>query len=89
MREKHVFLLYISSSSLKKRLTHVYGLTLMSLFIKIMMRNYETCPVITPKINFFRRGIYYLFIYLFICLLFIISLFILRDTILTIRRRIA
>ena len=46
--EKNIFLLYISSS-LKKRLAHAYGLTLMSLFIKIMMRNYESCPVITPK----------------------------------------
>ena len=86
MREKQAFLLYISSSSLKKRLTHVYGLTLMSLFIKIMMRNYETRPIITPKSIFFK-GVF--IIYLFIYLLFIISLFILRDTILTIRRRIA
>ena len=58
MRDKHVFLLYISSSSLKKRLTHAYGLILMSAFIKIMMGNYETCPVITPKLIFFRRGNY-------------------------------
>ena len=57
-RDKHVFLLYISSSSLRKRLMHAYGLTLMSLFIKIMMRNYEACPVTTPKIIFFRRGNY-------------------------------
>ena len=26
----------------------------MSLFVKIMMRNYETCPVITPKSDFFE-----------------------------------
>ena len=58
MRDKHVFLLYISLSSLRKRLTHAYGLTLMSFFIKIMMGNYETCPVITPRIIFFRRGNY-------------------------------
>ena len=56
MRDKHVFLLYISSSSLKKRLTHAYGLTLMSFFIKIMMGNYETCPVITPE-SFFFDGV--------------------------------
>ena len=54
----YFFLLYISSSSLKKRLTHAYGLTLMSLFIKITMRNYETYPVITPKSIFFWRGNY-------------------------------
>ena len=47
MRDKHVFLLYISSSSLKKSLTHAYGLTLTSFFIKIMMGDYKTCPVIT------------------------------------------
>ena len=60
MREKHIFLLYISSSSLKKRLTHAYGLTLMSLFIKIMLGNYHACPVITPKsfFFFFWRGNY-------------------------------
>ena len=58
MRDKHVFLLYISSSSLKKRLTHAYGLTLMSFFIKIMMGNYEICPVITPNSFFFQRGNY-------------------------------
>ena len=57
MREKHVFLLYISSSSLKKRLAHAYGLTLMSFFIKIMMGNYKICPVITPE-SFFWRGNY-------------------------------
>ena len=60
MRDKHVFWLYISSSSLKKRLTHAYGLTLMSLFIKIMMRNYETdftfwmliiCLSLLPKLK--------------------------------------
>ena len=32
MRDEHVFLLYISSSLLNKRLMHVYGLTLMSFF---------------------------------------------------------
>ena len=58
MRDKHMFLLYISSSSLKKRLMHAYRLTLMSFFIKIMM-NYETCTVITPEsFFFFRRGNY-------------------------------
>ena len=51
---KHVFLLYISWSSLKKELTHAYGLTLMSLFIKIMMGYYESCPLITPKSVFWR-----------------------------------
>ena len=49
MRDKHIFLLYISSSSVKKR--HYKK---MSLFIKIMIRNYETCPVITPKSIFFE-----------------------------------
>ena len=39
MRDKHVFLYYISSSSLKERLTHAYRLTLMSFFIKLMMGN--------------------------------------------------
>ena len=38
-------------------LTHAYGLTLTSFFIKIIMGNYETCPVITPK-SFFWRGNY-------------------------------
>ena len=57
MRDKHVFLLYISSSLLKKRLTHAYRLTLMSFFIKIMMGNYKTCPIITPD-SFFLRGNY-------------------------------
>ena len=57
MRDKHVFPLYISSSSLKKRLTHAYRLTLMSFFIEIMMGNYETYPVITP-ISFFLRDNY-------------------------------
>ena len=52
-----MFLLYISSSSLKKRLRHAYGLTLMSFFIKIMMGNYKTCPIITPD-SFFLRGNY-------------------------------
>ena len=52
--DKRVFLLYISSSSLKKRLKHGYGLTLVSLFMKIMMRNHGTCPVITPKSIFFE-----------------------------------
>ena len=56
MGDKHVFLLYISSSLLKKRLTHVYGLTLMFFFIKIMMGNYETFPVITPE-SFFFNGV--------------------------------
>ena len=42
----------------KKQITHACGLTLMSLFIKIMMGNYETCPVITPKLIFFWRGNY-------------------------------
>ena len=51
---KHVFLLYISWSSLKKELTHAYGLTLMSLFIQIMMGYYESCPLITPKSVFWR-----------------------------------
>ena len=50
----HVFLLYISSYSLKKRLKHAYGLTLMSFFIKIMMGNYETWPIITPNSFFFK-----------------------------------
>ena len=58
MRDKHVFLLYISSSLLKKRLTHAYRLTLMSFFIKIMMGNYKTCPVITPNLFFSWRGNY-------------------------------
>ena len=57
MRDKHVFLLYVSSSLLKKRLTHVYGLTLMSFFIKIMTENYEACPIITPNSFFFKRVI--------------------------------
>ena len=58
MRDKHVFLLYISLSLLEKRLMHAYRLTLMSFFIKIMM-NYETCTVITPEsFFFFRRGNY-------------------------------
>ena len=57
MRDKHMFLLYISSSSLKKRLMHAYGLTLMVFFIKIMMGNYETCPIITPESFFFDRVI--------------------------------
>ena len=57
MRDKHMFLLYISSSLLKKRLTHAYRLTLMSFFIKIMMGNYKTCPIITPD-SFFLRGNY-------------------------------
>ena len=57
MRDKYVFLLYISSYSLKKRLTHAYGLTLMSSFIKIMMGNYETCPIITPN-SYFLKGNY-------------------------------
>ena len=52
----HVFLLYISSYSLKKRLKHAYGLTLMSFFIKIMMGNYETWPIITPN-SFFFKGV--------------------------------
>ena len=52
-----MFLLHISSSSWKKRLTHAYGLTLISFYIKIMMGNYETCPVITPN-SFFWRGNY-------------------------------
>ena len=56
MRDKHMFLLYISSSSLKKRLRHAYGLTLMSFFIKIMMGNYKTCPVMTPN-SFFCEGV--------------------------------
>ena len=58
MSDKHMFLLYISSYSLKKRLTHAYRLTLMSFFIKIMMGNYETCPIITPNSFFFRTGNY-------------------------------
>ena len=58
MRDKHVFLLYISSSSLKKRLTHAYKLTYISFFIKIMMGNYKTCPVITPESFFFWWGNY-------------------------------
>ena len=56
MRDKHVFLLYILSSSLKKRLTHAYGLTLMFFLIKIMMGNYKICPVITPE-SFFFNGV--------------------------------
>ena len=58
MRDKHVFLLYVSSSLLKKRLTSVYGLTLMPFFIKIMMENYKACPIITPNSFFFRKGNY-------------------------------
>ena len=54
MRDKHIFLVYISSSSLKKRLAHAYRLKLMSFYIKIMMGYYETCPAITP-ISFFWR----------------------------------
>ena len=34
----------------------MYGLTLMSFFVKIMMGNYETCPVITPD-SFFFEGV--------------------------------
>ena len=56
MRDKHMFLLYISSSSLKKRLTHAYRLTLMSFYIKIMMENYETCALITLN-SFFFKGV--------------------------------
>ena len=58
MRDKHVFLLYVSSSLLKKRLTHEYILALMYFFIKIMMWNYKTCPVITPNLFFSWRGNY-------------------------------
>ena len=58
MRDKHVFLLDISSSSLKKRLMHVYRLTLMSFFIKIMIENYQTCQVIAPYSFFFWRSNY-------------------------------
>ena len=57
MRDKHEFLIYISSSLLKKRSTHAYRLTLMTYFIKIMMGNYETCPIITPDSIFFERVI--------------------------------
>ena len=57
MRDKHMFLLYISSSLLRKRLTHAYRLTLMSFFIKIMMGNCETCPIITPDSFFFKGAI--------------------------------
>ena len=35
-------------------LTHAYGLTLTSFFIKIIMGNCETCPVITSKPFFWR-----------------------------------
>ena len=56
MSDKHMFLLYISSSLLKKRLTHAYRLTLMSFFIKTMMGNYEECPIITPD-SFFFEGV--------------------------------
>ena len=56
MRDKHVFLLYVPSSSLKKRLTHAYRLTLMSFYIKIMMGNYKTCVLITPN-SFFFKGV--------------------------------
>ena len=52
-----MFLLYISSSLLRKRLTHAYRLTLMSFFIKIIMGNYETCPIITPDSFFFKGAI--------------------------------
>ena len=45
------------SYSLKKRLTHAYGLTLMYFYIKIIMGNYETCPVITPNSFFFFEGV--------------------------------
>ena len=58
MRDKHVFLLYVSSSLLKKRLTHAYILALMYFFIKIMMGNYKTCPEITPNLFFSWRGNY-------------------------------
>ena len=58
MRDKHVLLLYISSSSLKKRLTHAYELTYISFFYKNhdgelqdMSRNY-------PRIIFFWWGNY-------------------------------
>ena len=56
MRDKRMFVLYISSSSLKKRLTHAYRLTLMSFYIKIMMENYQTCALITLNSFFFQRG---------------------------------
>ena len=42
--------------ALKKRLTLAYGLTMMSFFIKIMMGNQETCPVINPD-SFFFEGV--------------------------------
>ena len=58
MRDKHVFLLYVSSSLLKKRLMHAYILALMYFFIKIMMGNYKTCPEITPNLFFSWRGNY-------------------------------
>ena len=54
MRDKRVLLLYISSSSSKKRLTHAYRLTLMPFYIKIMMGNYKTCALITPNSFFFK-----------------------------------
>ena len=57
MRDKRLFLLYISSSLLKKRLTHAYRLTLF-FYIKIMMGNYKTFPIITPNSFFFWRGNY-------------------------------
>ena len=56
MRDKYVFQLYISSSLLKKRLTHAYRLTMMSFYIKIMMGNYKTCVLITPN-SFFFKGV--------------------------------
>ena len=57
MRDKHVFLIYISSSLLKEILAYAYRLTLMSFFIKVMMGNYEACSIITPDSFFFEAVI--------------------------------
>ena len=58
MREKHMLLIYILSSLLKKRLMHVYGLTLMSFFNKNHDGELQDIACNYPRIIFFRRGNY-------------------------------